>query len=119
MVDFCLIEFCFQFFDKYFIFCIYFYGYIFSELDIKVWQVFCGNCVVFFFIKCGSFVNFVCWFEFIEVMYFEIQDEIKVKDVVVKVKVVVVSKVGGFYVFNLQNIGRLIQIVKCVLDLLC
>lgn len=106
--DFRSIEPRLQSLDKHLILRTYLHGYTLSELDTKVWQALRGNRAAFSFIKRGSLVNLARWFEFIEVMHPEIQDEIKAKDAAAKAKVAAASKAGGSYALNLQNTGRLI-----------
>ncbi|KAK4646013.1 hypothetical protein QC761_206610 [Podospora bellae-mahoneyi] len=101
--DFRSIEPRLQSLDKHLILRTYLHGYTLSELDTKVWQALRGNRAAFSFIKRGSLVNLARWFEFIEVMHPEIQDEIKAKDAAAKAKVAAASKAGGSYALNLQN----------------
>ncbi|KAK0667026.1 tRNA synthetases class I, catalytic domain-containing protein [Cercophora samala] len=101
--DFRSIEPRLQSLDKHLILRTYLHGYTLSELDTKVWQALRGNRAAFSFIKRGSLANLARWFEFIEVMHPEIQDEIKAKDAAAKAKVAAASKAGGSYALNLQN----------------
>ncbi|KAK4173172.1 tRNA synthetases class I, catalytic domain-containing protein [Triangularia setosa] len=101
--DFRSIEPRLQSLDKHLILRTYLNGYSLSELDTKVWQALRGNRAAFSFIKRGSLANLARWFEFIEVMHPEIQNEIKAKDAAAKAKVAAASKAGGSYALNLQN----------------
>ncbi|KAK0739329.1 tRNA synthetases class I, catalytic domain-containing protein [Apiosordaria backusii] len=101
--DFRSIEPRLQSLDKHLILRTYLDGYTLSELDTKIWQALRGNRAAFSFIKRGSLPNLARWFEFIEVMHPEIQDEIKAKDAAAKAKVAAASKAGGSYALNLQN----------------
>lgn len=78
-------------------------GYSITELDSKIWVTLRTNRVAAAFLKKGTFVNLLRWYQFIEQTHPEIQEEIKLKDEAEKAKKTAASKAGASYNIALPN----------------
>ncbi|CCD49911.1 similar to glutamyl-tRNA synthetase [Botrytis cinerea T4] len=89
--------------DKHLTLRSYIDGYTITDLDSKIWVTLRTNRVAAAFLKKGTSLNLVRWYQFIEQTHPEIQEEIKLKDEAEKAKKTAASKAGASYNIALPN----------------